>query len=122
LNERLPVEDSINRLYPETVNWTFQVSQDANFLQAVYGPPDASVPVLPPHPQPLAEVDVEVWLRSSSKEAQFLENMSKQPLAHQLLQAYLVATLPRLAALADERSVVAAGPWVVISVASRKVK
>jgi hypothetical protein len=104
------------------VNWIFQVSSDANFIQAVYGPPDAKVPSLPAHPQPLANVDVEVWLRSSGKEAKFLENLSKQPLAHQLLQAYLEATLPKLAVLAEERSVVAAGSWIVISVGSRKAK
>jgi hypothetical protein len=122
LNERLPVEDSVNRLYPETKNWIFQVSKNAEFMQAAYGPPDARVPVLPPHPQPLANVDLEVWLHSSGKEAKFLENLSKQPLAHQLLQAYLEATLPKLAVLADDRSVVAAGPWVVISVGSRTPK
>jgi hypothetical protein len=122
LNERLPVEDSINRLYPETVNWNFHVSQDATFLQATYGPPGARVPVIPPHPQPLANVDVEVWLHSSGKEAKFLENMSKQPLAQQLLKAYLEATLPKLAALAEEQAVTAAGPWVIISVGSKKVK
>ena len=77
---------------------------------------------LPPHPQPLANVDVEVWLHSSGKEAKFLENMGKQPLAHQLLQAYLEATLPKLAVLAEERSVVAVGPWVVISVGTGKAK
>jgi hypothetical protein len=122
LNERLPVEDSVNRLYPQTAGWVFQMSADSDFIQAAYGPPDAKLPRLPAHPQPLANVDVEVWLHSSGKEAKFLENLSKQPLAHQLVQAYLEATLPKLAALAEERSVVAAGSWVVISVGSRTAK
>jgi hypothetical protein len=122
LNERLPVEDSVNRLYPQTASWVFQMSADSDFIQAAYGPPDARVPVLPPHPQPLANVDLEVWLHSSGKEAKFLEDLSKKPLAKQLVQAYLEATLPKLAALAEERSVVAAGSWIVISVGSRKAK
>jgi hypothetical protein len=122
LNEKLPVEDSVNRLYPQSTNWVFQMSADTNFIQAVYGPPDARAPILPPHPQPLANVDIEVWLRSSGKEAKFLENMSNQPLAKQLLQAYLEATLPKLAVLAEDRSVVAAGPWIIISVGSAKAK
>jgi len=39
-------------------------------------------------------------------------------LARQLVQKYLESTLPRLAALAEERSVTAIGDWVVISVGS----
>jgi hypothetical protein len=122
LNERLPVEESVNRLYPKTVDWVFRMSADSEFIQAAYGPPDAKVPSLPRHPKPLAVTHAEVWLHSTNKEAKFLETLSNQPLTQQLVQKYLESTLPRLAALAEEHSVAAVGSWVVISVGPRKPK
>ncbi len=122
LNEKLPVEESVNRLFPKTANWVFQMSAHAGFLQAAYGPPDAKLPILPNNPKPLANAHAEVWLRTTSKEAKFLAKVSEQPLAHQLVQTYLESTLPRLAALAEEHTLVAIGPWIVISVGPGKAK
>jgi hypothetical protein len=56
-----------------------------------------------------------MWLRSTTKGAEALEKLTKQPLAKQLVQKYVEATLPELAALTEERSVTAIGPWIVIS-------
>jgi hypothetical protein len=122
LNEKLPVEDSVNRLYPNTVDWVFRMSADSGFIQAAYGPPNAKLTSLPPNPKPLADAHLEVWLRSTGKEAKVLEQMSNKPLAKQLVRRYLESTLPRLAALAEEVSVVAIDSWVVISVGPRKTK
>ena len=122
LNETLPVEDSVNRLFPQTAHWVFRMSADTEFLQAAYGPPAAKMPTLPKNPKPLADPHVEAWVHSTSKEAKFLESAGNQPLAQQLVQTYLKSTLPRLAALADEHSIAAVGEWIVISVGPRIAK
>ena len=122
LNEKTPVQDSVNRLFPETQGWIYQVSADAEFIQAAFGPPGVPVPTLPDVPGRVQDVRVEVWLRSTNKEARLLEGLSKRPLARQLVQKYLESSLPKLASLAEERSVVAVGSWVVISVGTPKAK
>ena len=38
LNRTTPVEDSLNRLFPAAKDWEFQLSTDAEFIQAAYGP------------------------------------------------------------------------------------
>jgi hypothetical protein len=123
LNRTTPVEASLNRLYPETRDWVARLSTDAAFIQAVYGSPSLKVPTLPENPKRLANTRLELWLRtSSSKNAQALEDLTKRPLARPLVQAYLEATLPELAALTEERTVAAIGPWIVISIGAPKAK
>jgi hypothetical protein len=120
LDETTPVEKSLNRLYPETKDWVFQLSADSKFIQAVYGPRGAAAPVLPENPGRVENERLELWVRTTSKEAQDLAKLTKQPLAKALVQKYLEATMPELAALAEERSVNAVGPWLVISVGAPK--
>jgi hypothetical protein len=120
LDQTNPVEKSLNRLFPETRDWVFQVSSDSQFIQAAYGPRVSAVPELPKNPSQLKEVRLELWLRSTTKEAEALEKLTKQPLAKELVQKYLEATLPELAALSKERSVTAVGPWLVISIGAPK--
>jgi hypothetical protein len=120
LNRTTPVEKSLNRLYPETKDWDFQLSTDSQFIQAAYGPRGSAAPVLPENPGRLKNVRLELWLRTTSKEAQDLAKLSQRPLAKALVQKYLEATLPELAALAEERSVNAVGPWLVISIGAAK--
>ena len=120
LNEKTPVGESVNRLFPHTKDWVFRVSADAQFIQAAFGPPGAGVPPLPDFPGRIKDARVEVWLRSTNQEAKLLEGLSKRPLAKQLVQKYLESTLPKLAALAEERTVAAIGSWVVISVGAPK--
>jgi hypothetical protein len=120
LNQTTQVEKSLNRLYPETKDWVFQLSTDSTFIQAAYGPRGSATPVLPENPGRLENVRLELWLRTTSKEAQDLAKLSKQPLAKQLVQKYLESILPEIAALAEERTVTAVGPWLVISVGAAK--
>ena len=120
LNETTPVEETVNRLFPETREWEFQMSSDDQFLQAAYGAPGAVIPGIPEFPSNMKEVRLEAWLRSTTEEAKLLAEMSKRPLAKQLVQRYLETTLPELAALADERSVDAVDSWVVIRVGTSK--
>ena len=47
-----------------------------------------------------------------------LADLSKRPLAKQLVQLQLEAALPELAALAEERTVDAVGSWVLIRIGS----
>jgi hypothetical protein len=122
LNRATPVEESMNRLFPETGDWGFRLSADAEFIQAAYGPRDSVVPTLPENPRRLKDVRLELWLHPTTKGAQALEQLSKQPLARQLVQTYLEATLPELAALTEERSVEAVGPWIVISIGAPRAK
>ena len=96
------------------------MSSDEKFLQAAYGSPGVSVPQLPEVPATIADVRLEAWLRSTSEEARLLAEMSKRPLAKQLVQRYLESTLPELAALAEERSVDAVNSWVVIRIGAPK--
>ncbi len=65
---------------------------------------------------------MEIGLRATTKGAAALDKLSKSPLAKQLIQRYLEATLPELAALAEETSVVCIGPWVVITIGPPKSK
>lgn len=116
LNEKTPIEASINRLFPETDEWVFQMSSSERFLQAAYGPLDAPIPALPSIPSELDEIQLEVWLRSTDEEARALADLSRQPLAKQLAQRYLEATLPEIAALAKERTLQAADDWLVIRI------
>ena len=114
------MEESLNRLFPETKDWGFQLSTDANFIQAAYGPPGSEAIVLPENPKRLKNTRLELWLHSSTEGAAALAKLSKSPLAKELIQRYLEATLPELAALAEERSVAAVGPWIVISIGPPK--
>ena len=120
LNQTTAVEQSLQRLFPETRDWVFQRSADSQFLQAAYGPRGAAVPVLPENPGRLKDVRVELWLQSTTTEAQALVKLTKVPLARQLVAKYLEAVLPNLAAMTDNRSVVSVGPWLVISIGALK--
>ena len=116
LNQTTPIEKSLNRLFPDASDWVFQLSTDSEFIQAAYGPRVSEVPVLPKNPGQLKDVRVELWLRSTTKEAQALEALTKRPLAKELVKKYIEATLPELAALSKERTVTAVGPWLVLSI------
>lgn len=98
----------------------FQMSSDEKFLEAALGPPGVAVPALPQVPSKFEDIRLEAWLRSTSEEAKLHAKMSKRPLANQLVQRYLEATLPELAALAEERSVDAVDSWVVIRIGAPK--
>jgi hypothetical protein len=120
LNRTTPVEKSLNRLFPETRDWVFQMSADSHFIQAAYGPRGSTVPVLPENPGRLKDVRLELWLHTTTTEAQDLVKLSKNPLAKQLLNKYLETVLPELAALAENRSLDSVGPWLVISIGAPK--
>ncbi len=120
LNRTTPVEQSIHRLFPETRDWGFQMSTDSQFIQAAYGPRGIAAPILPENPGRFKDTRLELWLRTSTTEAQALEKLTKQPLAKQLVQRYIEATLPELAALTEERTVTAVGQWLVICVGAPK--
>jgi hypothetical protein len=122
LNRTTPVEKSLNRLFPETKDWVFQMSSDARFLQATYGPRGGAVPVLPENPGRLKDVRIELWMHTTTKEAQDLAKLSKQPLAKNLINRYLETVVPELAALTENRSVDAVDGWLVISVGAPKAK
>ena len=92
------------------------MSTERNYLQAAYGPRNATVPSLPQVPSEIEEVKIEVWLRSTGEEAELFAQASRSPLASQLTQRYLESTLPELAAVAKERSIDAVGEWVLIRV------
>jgi hypothetical protein len=116
LDRTTPVEKSINRLFPETKDWVFQMSTNPEYIQAAFGPRGTNVPVLPENPGRLKDVRMELWLHSTAKEAQDLAKLSREPLAKALIHKYLETTLPELTALAENRSVDSVGPWLVISV------
>ena len=80
----------------------------------------AAAPVLPENPGRLKDVRLELWLQSTTTEAQALAKLSKQPLAKQLVGKYLETILPELAALTENRSVDSVGPWLVISIGAPK--
>ncbi|QDU19017.1 hypothetical protein [Urbifossiella limnaea] len=116
LNQRTAVERSLARLFPETKDWGFQLSTHPQYIQAAYGPRGSAAPVLPDNPGRPAETRLELWLRTTTKEAQSLEQLTRRPLAKQLVQRYLEATLPELAALTEERTVHSIGQWLVLSI------
>jgi hypothetical protein len=120
LNQTTSVEKTMNRLFPETRDWVFQLSADSQFVQAAYGPPGSPVPVLPENPGQLKDVSLELWLQSTTKEAQALAQLTRVPLAKNLVRTYIETTLPELAALAENRSVDSVGPWLVISIGAPK--
>ena len=122
LDRTTPVEQSLNRVFPQTKDWVFQMSTNSQFLQAAYGPRGTKVPLLPENPGRLKDVRLELWLHSSAKEAQDLVKLSKQPLAKSLIQKYLETVLPELAALSKNRSLDAVGPWLVISIGAPKAQ
>ena len=55
LNRTTGLHESLNRLFPETKGWEFQLSTDPAFIQAAYGPPGIEVPILPENPGRLEE-------------------------------------------------------------------
>jgi hypothetical protein len=120
LDRTTPVEQSLNRLFPETRDWVFQMSTDSQFIQAAFGPRGSTVPVLPENPGRLKDVRLELWLHSTATEAQDLAKLSKQPFTKILVHKYLETVLPELAALAENRSLDAVGPWLVISIGAPK--
>jgi len=122
LNRTTAVEQSLNRLFPETRDWVFQMSGDSQFLQAAYGPRGSAETVLPDNPGRLKDVRLELWLQSTTTEAQALAKLSKNPLAKQLVAKYLETILPELAALTENRSVDSVGSWLVISIGAPKAE
>jgi hypothetical protein len=122
LDQTTPVEKSLNRLFPSTRDWVFQMSTDPRFMQAAYGPRGAKVPVLPENPAHLKDVRLEMWVHSTTKEAQDLAKLANEPLAKALMHKYVETILPEVAALAEDRSIDAVGPWLVISVGAPKAK
>lgn len=122
LNRSTRVEESLNRLFPETRGWVFQITADSALIQSAYGPPGIAAPVLPPNPKRPANVRLELWLHTTTKDAQSLAKLANEPLAKQLVQRYLEATLPELAALTEDRTVTAIGPWIVISIGAPKAE
>jgi hypothetical protein len=122
LDRTNPVEKSLNRLFPETRDWVFQLSTDSRFIQAAFGPRNVEVPVLPENPAQLKDVRLELWLHSTANEAQDLVTLSKQPLAKALVHKYIQTVFPELAALSENRSLDAVGPWLVISIGAPKAQ
>ena len=121
LNRTTAVERSLARLFPETHDWGFQLSTDPQSIQAAYGPRGSAVPDLPKNAV-RTDTRMELWLRTTTKEAEALQKLTKQPLAKQLVQRYLEATLPELAALTEERTVTSIGQWLVISIGAPKAE
>jgi hypothetical protein len=122
LNRTTAVEQSLNRIFPESKDWVFQMSSDSQFLQAAYGSRGAPVPVLPENPGRLKEVRLELWLHSTTTEARELAKLSKSPLAKSLVNKYIETIVPELAALTENRSVDAVGSWLVISIGAPNAK
>jgi hypothetical protein len=122
LDRTIPLEKSLNRIFPKTHDWVFHTSTDPTFIQAAFGPRNAKVPVLPENPAKLKDVRLELWLHSTATEAQDLVKLSKNPLAEALAQKYLETALPELAALSEIRSLDAVGPWLVISIGAPKAR
>jgi hypothetical protein len=120
LDRTNPVEKTLNRVFPETRDWVFHMSSDPVFIQAAFGPRNATVPVLPENPAHLKDVRLELWLHSTATEAQDLLKLSRQPLAKALLHKYIETVFPELAALSENRSFDAVGPWLVISIGAPK--
>jgi len=120
LNRTTRVEASLNRLFPETTGWEFQLSTDPGFIQAAYGPQGSEPPIMPENPGRLENTRMEIWLRATTKGGEAIEKLSKQPLAKPLIQRYLEATLPELAAITEERTVTFVDPWVVICIGKPK--
>jgi hypothetical protein len=116
LDRTIPVERSLNRVFPETRDWVFQMSSGPRFIQAAYGPRGSRVPVLPENPAQLKDVRLELWLHSTTTEAQDLVKLSKVPLAKALVRKYIETEFPELAALSENRSLDAVGPWLVLSI------
>jgi hypothetical protein len=122
LDRTTPVEKSMNRLFPETRDWAFQMSADARFIQAAYGPRGGTVPALPENPGRLKDTRLELWVHTTTTEAKSLAKLSSEPLARQLVSAYLKTILPELSDLTENRSVVSVGQWLVISFGAPKAK
>jgi hypothetical protein len=120
LDRTTPVEKSLNRLFPETRDWVFQMSTNSQFIQAAYGPRGGAIPVLPENPAHLNDVRLELWVHSTATEVQDLVKLSKQPLVRTFIHKYLETELPELAALTENRSLVAVGDWMVISIGAPK--
>jgi len=122
LDRTTAVEKSLNRIFPETKDWVFQMSSNSRFLQTAYGPPGSFVPDLPENPGRLKDVRMELWLHSTSKEAQDLVKLSKLPLAKELVHRYVETTLPEMAAMTENRSFDSVGSWLVISFGAPKAR
>src|SRR5262249_10032500 len=98
LNRPAPVEESLNRLFPETRDWIFHLSSDSQFIQVGYGPRGSVIPTLPSHPRRPKNARLELWLRSTTEEAQALARLSRGPLAKQVLRRYVEATIEQVPA------------------------
>jgi hypothetical protein len=120
LDHTTPVEKSLHRLFPETRDWVIQLSTNSQFLQAAYGPKGAAIPALPENPAHMTDDRLELWIHSTTTEAQDLVKLSKEPLIKNFLNKYLETVFPELAALTENHSLVAVGPWLVVSIGAPK--
>jgi hypothetical protein len=122
LNSVTRVQESLNRLFPETRDMGVQLSSNGKFIEAAYGPKGSESVVLPTLLGRPENTRMEIWLHSSNQGAAALAKLSRSALAKQLVQTYLQATLPELAALTEDRSVSAVGPWIVILIGPPKTE
>jgi hypothetical protein len=120
LNRTTPLEQSVARVYPETKDWIYRLSATGEYIQGAVGPPDAVVPTLPDSPNLPKDLRVELWLRTTQKEAKFLEALGRLKLAGPLLREYLKQNLPEIGRLNAELSVTAVGTWLVIGIGELK--
>lgn len=115
-NQRNPVSESINRLFPETRTWTLNLSTTNDYIQVAYGPSNSTIPNLKKIETENFVPVIEVWLKSTTEEARALSELAGKPLAKQLVNSYLEKTLPKLSALGDQRYVEAEGKWLRIRI------
>ena len=121
LNQKTPLEETVNRLFPKTREFIFHMSATEDFLQGAYGPSSADVPELAKESD-WERINIEVWLRSTSDEAASIARLSELPLARELIDQYIETTLPELRLLGEEYSIEAAGDWLAIRFASGNTK
>ncbi|MDF1742529.1 MAG: hypothetical protein P1V19_02475 [Gimesia sp.] len=116
LNQTIPLERSLHKLFPETKDWIYQLSTAEKYLQAYYGPKDAPVPTPPAVPGRPKNPEMELWIQANSKDAKFIQLMARLNQSHNLLKKLIPDADPLIASLIKNARVTFSAPWLIISI------
>ena len=118
LNQTIPLEQSLHKLFPETKDWIYRLSTAEKYLQSYYGPKDAPIPTTPIVSERPQNPEMELWIQANSKDAKFIQLMAKLNQTHNLLKKFIPDADPLIASLIKNTRVTVSEPWLIISITS----
>lgn len=116
LNETLPFEESLHKIYPDTKEWIYRLSADDQYLQSYFGPKNTPVPTLPGNAELTKDSGLEIWIQADPKEAILLKRLAEWNKHQNVLEKFFPDTDPLIKSIIKAATIQTSGPWLIISV------